>query len=284
MIRLVNSRFSNKVGEFGNVSDFHLTEKYSQPGEINNISSLTHRLLVHMWRHAGPTNAQKLENYHRHFNEICALKMRSFQFLDEETLLIHYSNSAVRSDIDLLSVYNLNTTEVEAVFDCDCKDFATFVTDNIFDFFMPTLSFKQARLISRANATLYTAYYKRHFSPGSGMTDRRNWKRFIPFYCQQAHCSPYLNCHDWEWPEDRVTMTNRLLTCSEKCCNQNDEVVFLSRDRQRKFRLHALSGNRDFLIFHPSEPLVISACLNKDTSIPDSNIHYYYHLHFHCPY
>ena len=212
---------------------------------------------------------------------ICELKIWTFQFLDEETLLINHKNFSPKNGIDLFSVYNLSTTEIEAVFDSDCKDFVTFVTENIFDFFLPTLTNEQARSQSEANRELYAAFFKRHLTSATRESNKKHWTLLFPFRCQRAHCSPYLKFNEWKWQADSVPLTTRFINCPETCCNQNDLVVFLSQDGQRKFSLFRLTGSRDYLIFHPSDPLVLTACLNPAQSSVVSC--YNYHLHFHCP-
>jgi hypothetical protein len=238
------------------------------------FSALTHRLLVSWWRNAGSTYEEKLRNYFRLYNFISSLRMSSFQFLDCETVLILYGDNWKKMETLVFAVYNLVSSQIEAIFDDDDADFLKIISENIYEFILPTLTRTQASQIGRRNCNLYKSFIEYHL-PHESYFGRRKIARLLPCLCQSYRISPYFDDEHFQWSLDRIKPF-KMVACSHEECKVVNDIIFLNRANDSRFCLEDTAQAFKF-IFHPTEPLVMSGKLAAERTafLIRYNLHYY---------
>ena len=265
------------IGEFSCRSDKKLASMYPN---TEAFSALTHRLLVFWWRNAGMTHEDKLRNYFRQYNIISSMKMASFQFLDRETILIIYEvkGNSGKTDTYVFAVYNLASSEIEAIFDDNDPDLIKVLTENVYEFIIPTLTRTQASQISTKNRRLYEKFISHHLSHSTN-TGRGNCSRLLPFPCQSYQVSPYFDSEYFEWSLDEI-IPFKMLKCLEERCQVENDIIFLARGNKSRFCLRD-TVRAAKVVFHPWEPVVLSGILVSEGAPRSTSISLQYHLHYH---
>ena len=265
------------IGQFSCMSDKKLVSMHPNK---EALSALTHRLLVFWWHTAGPTYEDKLRNYFRKYNVISSLSMSSFQFLDRDTVLIRYEvqGSSGIMNTSIFAIYNLASSEIEAIFDDDNPDLVKMVSQNVYAFIIPTLTRTQASRISRKNSRLYESFINYHL-PHNTCIGKGKCTRLLPFLCQSYRISPYFDSEYFEWSLSRI-LPFKMVQCSEEDCEVKNDIIFLTRENDSRFYLKDTS-HAVITVFHPLEPVVLSGSVVYDAWSGPFAPHLQYHLHYH---
>lgn len=273
--------FVDKIGEFACAADEKLVNMYPS---CEGISALNHRMLVYWWQNAGSSPQAKLRNYFRQYNTIRDMKMSAFQFLDEDTLLIQHEVGPASSSSNIyFSIYNIPDSSIIAVYSDDDADLKRWLTDNMFDFILPTLTNTQASHANRKNYDVYREFIHSHLTM-KDISGEARCSKFLPFSCQSLKISPFLNSELFHWNMQKLSPFGWLNSCIEDgCfnCTCSDNVIFIGKDGKSQFCLSDTNSAACALIFHPLEPLVIKkSFIDLNDSL---TLNCKYHLYMYTP-
>ena len=292
----------NTIGDFLSPEDRELVAPFATDDSPAALPGFKHRLLTHMWKQSGITENERITNFYRNVEALNRKVMSKFQFLDSQTLLIYmmynslYDDSKISVLDSLFVIYNIETTEIEAVFDNESEVFRNYVIDNIADFIIPTLTPRQAALFSRNNADLLKTYLRQHSEPGR-REKATGCEEILPILCQEMPVSPYLDHNFYSW--DYQPISPIFLSCDEAPCCKGSRLFMVHCKTTGKvvFRVpRPVQLNSDYyvsdvtLIFHPTDPIFImprdsEADYNSDTRVPsyEPYLPYEHGLLFYCP-
>jgi de-etiolated-1 len=241
------------------------------------INSLKHRILVHLFNQAKARYIEgdrvALRKFYQNFDQFLGLRMWKMQLLDEDHLLIKYSDEAVvtlkvhepNSHASFFVIYNIWEKKILAVHS-NISDELLYLFENFTDNFRNSkLSFNSQWTCSPSNniyANLLHQRFKQTIISAKGGGNIEATKRInaqLPISAQSYSSSPYLDLSLFSYDDKWVSIMERPKAASEF------PIRFFARDSGLlRFRIHAvqkqgLPGRRLVAFcFHPSQPFAIS--------------------------
>ncbi|XP_048191437.1 DET1 homolog [Perognathus longimembris pacificus] len=234
------------------------------------IDCLKHRMLVYLWRQTERCgNSIAKRSFFRYFDQMLKLHMCQLQLLDENHLLIKYTENFLELDVidasqaSVFVVYNMVSTEVMAVFENSSDELLElFGNYNLFQDATPhsdiqfpcsPSSNNYARQIiqQQFKDTIINDKYGEHGESGHWLLDH------FPFCC-----SPYLDMTLFSYDSNCVSVMEQPKAYEDR------PIRFYAQDSgllkfQMQTGLVGRPTNRKVkrlvsFIFHPSEPFAIS--------------------------
>lgn len=241
------------------------------------INSLKHRILVHLFSQAKARydagDKIALRKFFQNFDQYLGLRMWKMQLLDEDHLLIKYSDEAVvtlkvlepNSHSSFFVIYNIWEKKILAVHSNISEDLL-YLFENFTDSFRNSkLSLNSQWTCSPSNniyANLLHQRFKQTIISAKGGGNIEATKRInaqLPISAQSYSSSPYLDLSLFSYDDKWVSIMERPKAASEF------PIKFFARDSGLlRFRIHAvqksgLPGRRLVAFcFHPSQPFAIS--------------------------
>lgn len=243
------------------------------------INSLKHRILVFLFQQAKARydagDQIALRKYYLNFDQFLGLRMWKMQLLDEDHLLIKYSDEAVvtlkvqepNSHASFFVIYNIWEKKIYGVHSNISEDLL-YLFENFTDSFRNSkLSLYSQWTCSPSNniyANLLHQRFKQTIISAKGGGNVEATKRInaqLPISAQSYSSSPYLDLSLFSYDDKWVSIMERPKAASEF------PIKFFARDSGLlRFRIHAVAVQKSALpgrrlvafCFHPFQPFAIS--------------------------
>lgn len=241
------------------------------------LNSLKHRLLTHLYRQATAEGTPTaLRQFHRHFEQLCDLRLWKMQLLDERHLLLKYASEEVvsfrlsdpNSQPSLFVVYNVESTEVLAVYENTSEELLRLFED-FSDLLRNAALHAQAQMTCSPSNNIHARLVQQRFKQTivnaryGGQTEAvKRLLAQLPISSQSYSSSPYLDLALFSYDDKWVSVLERPKACGDY------PIRFYARDSGLlKFKIYAGVQGRNpppaarrlvAFTFHPYDPFAIS--------------------------
>ncbi|KAM4817875.1 DET1 homolog [Thomomys bottae] len=234
------------------------------------IDCLKHRMLVYLWRQAERRgNSVAKRSFFRYFDQMLKLRMCQLQLLDENHLLIKYTENLMTLDVTNASqatvfvVYNMVSTEVMAVFDNSSDELLELFGN--YDLLQDATPHSEIQFTCSSSSTNFERPIIQHKFKDTIINERYGEQGESGHWLlgQFPFCySPYLDMTLFSYDSRSVSVMERPKTY------EDHPIRFYAQDSGLlKFQMQTglvgrpINHNVQHLvsfIFHPSEPFAIS--------------------------
>ena len=204
------------------------------PSHDKWFNSLKHRLLCWLLRRAEalstPTNRMHLVKYFRGFDNVASLRMWKMQLLSDHQVLIKYAkedtvtnklNDVPMSQPALIVIYNLQTTEIEAVYENTSEELLRIFERHADCFRVPVshpLSYDISSVSNNKHARTLQTKFKDTITNAKFGGKREAVRRLLgqlPISCQCHSSSPYLDLALFSYDDKWVSAVEKPKPCGD---------------------------------------------------------------------
>ena len=214
-------------------ADISMGEEMHHPSHEKWFSSLKQRLLCWLLRRAEalstPTNRMHLVKYFQRFDDVASLRMWKMQLLSNHQVLIKYAKEdTVTNKLNdpisqpaLIVIYNLETTEIEAVYENTSEELLQIYEHHEDSFRVPvshSLNYDISSISNNTHARTLHTKFKDTITNAKFGGRREAVRRLLgqlPICCQCHSSSPYLDLSLFNYDEKWVSAVERPKQCGD---------------------------------------------------------------------
>ena len=197
------------------------------------FNSLKHRLLCWLLRHAEsastPTKKEQLMKYFQNFDHVASLRMSKIQLLSNHQVLIRYAKEETISNRQnesisppaLIVIYNLKSTEIEAVYETTSQELLEIYERHADSFRVPvshSLNYDISSVSNNVHAQTLHMKFKETITKAKYGGRREAVRRLLvqlPICCQCHSSSPYLDLALFSYDDKWVSVLERPKPCGK---------------------------------------------------------------------
>ncbi len=223
------------VGRFCHEDDQLFFDSVSEARNLRayrevTLNSLKHRILVYLYHFSmNQEKREPLRRFYQHFDQFRLLRMWKMQLLDENHLLIKYACEDVvtlkvvdpNSHPSFFVIYNMATTEVEAVFENNSETLLE-LFEQYSDSFRNALPGNNVQFTCSTSSNIHARYNQRRFKHtiinakyGGHTESVKRLLAQVPISSQSYSSSPYLDLSLFSYDDKWVSVMERPKACGD---------------------------------------------------------------------